>query len=41
MMGKIEPVLRMPMDLPTQELQNEIRKILKQHVALSDEITTN
>lgn len=41
MMGKIEPVLRMPMDLPTQELQNEIRDILKQHVALSDEITTN
>ncbi|WP_138417604.1 2,4-dihydroxyhept-2-ene-1,7-dioic acid aldolase [Aquibacillus sediminis] len=28
MMGKIEPVLRLPMDLPSQELQKEIRETL-------------
>ncbi|GIN87301.1 4-hydroxy-tetrahydrodipicolinate synthase [Heyndrickxia sporothermodurans] len=38
MMGKVNPVLRLPMDLPTQELQKEIREVLKQHVSLSDEI---
>lgn len=29
MMGKIYPRLRMPMDLPSEELQNEIRETLK------------
>lgn len=38
MMGKIKPVLRLPMDLPTAELQNEIRDVLQQHVVLPDEI---
>ncbi|MGE8205023.1 2,4-dihydroxyhept-2-ene-1,7-dioic acid aldolase [Heyndrickxia sp. NPDC080065] len=38
MMGKIKPVLRMPMDLPTKELQDEIREVLQQHVTLPDEI---
>ena len=28
MMGKIEPVLRLPMDLPTEALQKEIRETL-------------
>ncbi|WP_054703609.1 2,4-dihydroxyhept-2-ene-1,7-dioic acid aldolase [Bacillus sp. JCM 19041] len=32
MMGKTEPVLRMPMDVPTQELQDEIRTVLKEYV---------
>ncbi|SFE82454.1 2,4-dihydroxyhept-2-ene-1,7-dioic acid aldolase [Alteribacillus iranensis] len=31
MMGKIEPVLRMPMDLPSEALQEEIRETLKQY----------
>ncbi|MCY7493678.1 2,4-dihydroxyhept-2-ene-1,7-dioic acid aldolase [Bacillus safensis] len=34
MMGKINPVLRLPMDLPTQSLQDEIREVLKQYVEL-------
>ncbi|MFB7303671.1 2,4-dihydroxyhept-2-ene-1,7-dioic acid aldolase [Heyndrickxia sporothermodurans] len=38
MMGKIKPVLRLPMDLPTAELQSEIRDVLQHHVALTDEI---
>lgn len=41
MMGKIKPVLRLPMDLPTNELQSEIREVLKQHTALADEVSTN
>jgi 4-hydroxy-tetrahydrodipicolinate synthase len=36
MMGRIKPVLRLPMDLPTQALQNEIREVLKQYVELPD-----
>ncbi|MED4205362.1 2,4-dihydroxyhept-2-ene-1,7-dioic acid aldolase [Neobacillus mesonae] len=36
MMGKIKPVLRKPMDLPTQQLQNEIREVLKKYVDLPD-----
>lgn len=31
MMGKINPSLRMPMDLPSKELQDEIRETLKQY----------
>ncbi|MGJ9385277.1 2,4-dihydroxyhept-2-ene-1,7-dioic acid aldolase [Salipaludibacillus sp. CF4.18] len=31
MMGKINPTLRLPMDLPTKELQEEIRETLKQY----------
>ncbi|TLS36884.1 2,4-dihydroxyhept-2-ene-1,7-dioic acid aldolase [Pseudalkalibacillus caeni] len=38
MMGKIEPVLRLPMDVPTQELQDEIREVLKEYVQLPDEV---
>jgi len=41
MMGKIEPVLRLPMDLPTPELQAEIRSILIQHVHLPDSVGSN
>ncbi|WP_078393532.1 2,4-dihydroxyhept-2-ene-1,7-dioic acid aldolase [Shouchella patagoniensis] len=32
MMGKTEPVLRMPMDVPTKELQDEIRIVLKEYI---------
>ncbi|MFJ5713242.1 2,4-dihydroxyhept-2-ene-1,7-dioic acid aldolase [Neobacillus sp. NPDC093127] len=38
MMGKIKPVLRLPMDLPTQALQDEIREVLKQYVKLPDSL---
>ncbi|WP_163528746.1 2,4-dihydroxyhept-2-ene-1,7-dioic acid aldolase [Halobacillus ihumii] len=31
MMGKIEPHLRLPMDLPSEELQNEIRETLNKY----------
>lgn len=31
MMGKIEPVLRLPMDLPSEELQEEIRETLVEY----------
>lgn len=34
MMGKIKPVLRLPMDVPSKELQDEIRSILEQYVNL-------
>lgn len=34
MIGRAEPLLRLPMDLPTQELQNEIREVLKQYIDL-------
>lgn len=37
MLGRAEPVLRLPMDLPTQELQDEIREVLNQYVDLSAE----
>lgn len=36
MMGTIKPILRMPMDLPTQELQDEVREVLKKYVELPD-----
>ncbi|WP_433748494.1 2,4-dihydroxyhept-2-ene-1,7-dioic acid aldolase [Falsibacillus pallidus] len=38
MMGKIKPVLRLPMDLPSQELQNEIREVLSSYVELAPEV---
>ncbi|WP_026691278.1 2,4-dihydroxyhept-2-ene-1,7-dioic acid aldolase [Alteribacter aurantiacus] len=38
MMGKIEPVLRMPMDLPTEALQNEIRDVLKTYTNVADQV---
>lgn len=31
MMGKIEPVLRKPLDIPSDEIQAEIRKVLKMY----------
>ncbi|MBM7839289.1 4-hydroxy-tetrahydrodipicolinate synthase [Alkalihalobacillus xiaoxiensis] len=37
MMGKTKPVLRMPMDVPTKELQEEIRTVLQDYV----EVVTN
>lgn len=40
MMGKIKPILRLPMDLPTQELQDEIRSVVKTHVDLPDSVLT-
>ncbi|WP_174520331.1 2,4-dihydroxyhept-2-ene-1,7-dioic acid aldolase [Neobacillus fumarioli] len=40
MMGKIKPVLRKPMDLPTQALQDEIREVLKQYVELPDQLAS-
>lgn len=40
MMGKIKPVLRLPMDLPTQALQEELREVLKQYVELPDEVVS-
>lgn len=40
MLGRAEPVLRLPMDLPTQELQDEIRQVLKQYVDLPEETGT-
>ncbi|WP_203363000.1 2,4-dihydroxyhept-2-ene-1,7-dioic acid aldolase [Bacillus sp. REN10] len=36
MMGKIKPVLRKPMDVPNESLQNEIRDVLKQYVDLAE-----
>lgn len=39
MMGKIKPVLRKPMALPSEELQKEIRQVLKNYgIALKDEV---
>ncbi|WP_070121350.1 2,4-dihydroxyhept-2-ene-1,7-dioic acid aldolase [Bacillus marinisedimentorum] len=38
MMGKIEPRLRMPMDLPSNELQDEIREVLTSYGLLSTEV---
>ncbi|QGQ44814.1 2,4-dihydroxyhept-2-ene-1,7-dioic acid aldolase [Metabacillus sediminilitoris] len=40
MMGKIKPILRLPMDLPTQKLQDEIRSVVKTHVDLPDSVVT-
>ncbi|WP_257347402.1 2,4-dihydroxyhept-2-ene-1,7-dioic acid aldolase [Pseudalkalibacillus decolorationis] len=40
MMGKIKPVMRLPMDLPAQELQDEIREVLKQYVDLPEEVAS-
>lgn len=40
MMGKIKPALRLPMDLPTQALQDEIRDVLKQYVELPDQVAS-
>ncbi|WP_374049135.1 2,4-dihydroxyhept-2-ene-1,7-dioic acid aldolase [Neobacillus sp. OS1-32] len=36
MMGKIKPVLRKPMNLSTQELQDKIREVLKKYIELPD-----
>ncbi|KKB34238.1 2,4-dihydroxyhept-2-ene-1,7-dioic acid aldolase [Bacillus thermotolerans] len=41
MMGKIEPVLRKPMALPTQELQEEIREVLKSYNILPAGVSAN
>lgn len=41
MLGRAEPVLRLPMDLPTQDLQDEIREVLKQYVELPEETAIN
>lgn len=39
MMGKIKPVLRKPMAPPSEELQKEIRQVLKNYgIALKDEV---
>lgn len=40
MMGKIKPVLRLPMDLPAQQLQDEIYEVLKRYVELPDQIAS-
>ena len=40
MMGKIKPVLRLPMDLPSQQLQKEIRNVLSQHVELPEVVSS-
>jgi 4-hydroxy-tetrahydrodipicolinate synthase len=40
MMGKIKPVLRLPMDLPTQGLQDEVREVLKQYVELPKQVAS-
>jgi 4-hydroxy-tetrahydrodipicolinate synthase len=41
MMGKIKPVLRLPMDLPKEELQNEIREVIRRYVVLPEHMQTN
>lgn len=38
MMGKMKPVLRLPMDLPSAELQKEVREVLSKYVTLSDTV---
>ncbi|WP_409301051.1 2,4-dihydroxyhept-2-ene-1,7-dioic acid aldolase [Peribacillus sp. SCS-155] len=38
MMGKISPVLRLPMDMPTKQLQEEIRSVVQKYVDLSDRV---
>mgnify|MGYP001429855599 CR=1 FL=1 len=37
MLGKIKPVLRLPMDLPAKEIQDEVRQVLSQYVEVSVE----
>ncbi|GAA0330266.1 2,4-dihydroxyhept-2-ene-1,7-dioic acid aldolase [Bacillus carboniphilus] len=37
MLGKIKPVLRLPMDVPSKEIQDEIRQVLRQYVEVSVE----
>lgn len=39
MMKKVEPVLRLPMDVPTKEIQEEIRNVLRSYVELPDEVS--
>lgn len=39
MMGKIKPVLRLPMDLPSKQLQDEVKEVLKKYVSLPDTVT--
>lgn len=36
MMGRIHPKLRLPMDLPSEELQKEIRSVLKNYTEVPD-----
>ncbi|MDQ0338793.1 4-hydroxy-tetrahydrodipicolinate synthase [Caldalkalibacillus uzonensis] len=38
MMGKITPKLRLPMDLPSEELQQEIRSVLETYVTLPEQV---
>ena len=40
MMKKIKPVLRLPMDLPTQVLQEEIRNVLMRYVDPPDRVAS-
>lgn len=40
MMGIAKPILRRPMALPTQELQDKLRNILKRHVELPENVVT-
>ena len=40
MMGKIKPILRLPMDLPSKELQEEIREVLQKYVELPDKVVS-
>ncbi|HZH58355.1 MAG TPA: 2,4-dihydroxyhept-2-ene-1,7-dioic acid aldolase [Metabacillus sp.] len=40
MMGTIKPILRLPMDLPTQELQDEVREVLNKYVELPDGVVS-
>jgi 4-hydroxy-tetrahydrodipicolinate synthase len=35
MMGKIQPILRLPMDLPSPAIQQEIREVLKNYVTIA------
>lgn len=41
MMGKIHPHLRLPMDLPSEELQNEIRAVLQSYGLVADDVRSN
>nr|WP_188456941.1 2,4-dihydroxyhept-2-ene-1,7-dioic acid aldolase [Virgibacillus oceani] len=40
-MGKINPTLRMPMDVPSKELQEEIKNVLKDYVDLKNSVANN
>jgi len=35
MMGKIQPILRLPMDLPSPAIQQEIREVLNNYVTIA------